>query len=99
MNISRPIVRVHINCHVTCHAPLRKDFTPPRLCYQPDKAHGSARVGAPVICYGERQRCCYMPIFTTVSATFTMYTWPVGTVRWVVSPSAVAVATSVPLVV
>ena len=21
MNISRPIVRVHINCHVTCHAP------------------------------------------------------------------------------
>ena len=22
MNISRPIVRVHINCHVTCHAPL-----------------------------------------------------------------------------
>ena len=29
MNISRPIMRVHINCHVTCHAPLRKDFTPP----------------------------------------------------------------------
>ena len=53
MNISCPIVRVHINCHVTCHAPLRKDFTPPRLCYQPDKAHGSARVGAPVMCYGE----------------------------------------------
>ena len=53
MNISCPIVRVHINCHVTCHAPLRKDFTPPRLCYQPDKAHGSDRVGAPVICYGE----------------------------------------------
>ena len=26
MNISRPIVRVHINCHVTCHAPLWKDF-------------------------------------------------------------------------
>lgn len=53
MNISRPIVRVHINCHVTCHAPLRKDFTPPRLCYQPDNTHGSARVGAPVMCYGE----------------------------------------------
>ena len=78
---------------------IRKDFTPPRLCYQPDKAHGSARVGAPVIWYVSDGEDGYMPIFTTVSATFTMYTWPVGTVRWVLSPSAVTVATSVPLAV
>ena len=40
---------------VRLHSPLPIpiDFTPPRLCYQPDKAHGSARVGAPVMCYGE----------------------------------------------
>ena len=72
MNISRPIVRVHINCHVTCHA-LAERLYSARLCYQPDKAHGSARVGAPVMCYGEVMCfCCYMPVFTITFLPSTM---------------------------